>query len=629
MESLPTGHRGPMELASTHAVRLRAAQLRMAAIGGAVALLLAVLVVQVLEVAPLLLIPIVLVYGISVVRHASAFRSIVFAEVDGLEVARQSALAEAVSKAQFLANMSHEIRTPMNGILGMAELLVRTELDAEQQQMATTIQASADALLSVLNDILDFSKIEAGKLEFETVDFDAWQLIDDCAGLLHHAADQKGVELMTYIDPRLWRCHRGDSARLRQIVLNFLSNAVKFTIDGEVVVGVDLLEDGADHQSVRFWVRDTGVGIEPEAIEKLFAPFAQADASTTRRFGGTGLGLVICRRLVEMMGGCIHVQSEPGRGSKFSFELRLPKGEPANARPRAEEVDLSTYSVLVVDDNETNRQLMVMQLLPTRIGIDVASNAISAIEVLRKAARSGRPFSMAILDMAMPGIDGMQLAAAIRNDAAIPRMPVALASSLGTRPGLPEMAEAEVFRWLSKPLSSGRLLQVVQDMATLSGQHGQQLPGPTSVEATAPAVAEPLAELAVLVAEDNEINRRVLAGMLRRCGCRITFAVDGREAVQMAQQREFDLVLMDCQMPEMDGYEATRRIRGLGGPAASLPILALTANVLPSDREACLAAGMDDFLGKPVKLDVLRAAIHRWCRSEPATAALVDPLAAR
>jgi two-component system, sensor histidine kinase and response regulator len=616
-------------LASTHAVRLRAAQLRMAAIGGAVALLLAVLVVQVLEVAPLLLVPIVLVYGISVVRHASAFRSIVFAEVDGLEVARQSALAEAVSKAQFLANMSHEIRTPMNGILGMAELLVRTELDAEQQQMATTIQASADALLSVLNDILDFSKIEAGKLEFETVDFDAWQLIDDCAGLLHHAADQKGVELMTYIDPRLWRCHRGDSARLRQIVLNFLSNAVKFTIDGEVVVGVDLLEDGADHQSVRFWVRDTGVGIEPEAIEKLFAPFAQADASTTRRFGGTGLGLVICRRLVEMMGGCIHVQSEPGRGSKFSFELRLPKGEPANARPRAEEVDLSTYSVLVVDDNETNRQLMVMQLLPTRIGIDVASNAISAIEVLRKAARSGRPFSMAILDMAMPGIDGMQLAAAIRNDAAIPRMPVALASSLGTRPGLPEMAEAEVFRWLSKPLSSGRLLQVVQDMATLSGQHGQQLPGPTSVEATAPAVAEPLAELAVLVAEDNEINRRVLAGMLRRCGCRITFAVDGREAVQMAQQREFDLVLMDCQMPEMDGYEATRRIRGLGGPAASLPILALTANVLPSDREACLAAGMDDFLGKPVKLDVLRAAIHRWCRSEPATAALVDPLAAR
>jgi CheY-like chemotaxis protein len=321
--------------------------------------------------------------------------------------------------------------------------------------------------------------------------------------------------------------------------------------------------------------------------------------------------------LVEMMGGCIQVDSEPGRGSKFSFELRLAKGEPANARQRAEEVDLSSYSVLVVDDNETNRQLMVMQLLPTRIGIDVASNAISAIEVLRKAARHGRPFSMAILDMAMPGIDGMQLAMAIRNDPTIPRMPVSLASSLGTRPGLPEMAAAEVFRWLSKPLSSGRLLQVVQDMASLCGQHGQHLPGPQKVETAAMAATESLVELSVLVAEDNEINRRVLSGMLRRCGCRITFAVDGREAVQMAQQREFDLVLMDCQMPEMDGYEATRRIRALGGPAASLPILALTANVLPSDREACLAAGMDDFLGKPVKLDVLRAAVQRWGRTGP------------
>jgi two-component system, sensor histidine kinase and response regulator len=622
MESEPNGRRTAAEAGSTHAVRLRARQLAFAAIGGAVLLVLAILFLHWLQVTPLLLVPVVLGYAFGVVRRAHAFRSIVFAEVDGLEVARQSALAEAMSKAQFLANMSHEIRTPMNGILGMAELLVRTELDAEQEQMATTIQASADALLSVLNDILDFSKIEAGKLEFEAVDFDAWQLIDDCAGLLHHAADQKGVELMTFVDPRLWRCHRGDSARLRQIVLNFLSNAVKFTIEGEVVVGIDLLDEGAEAQTVRFWVHDTGVGIAPEAIAKLFAPFAQADASTTRRFGGTGLGLVICRRLVEMMGGRIQVDSVPGRGSTFGFELRLPKGDPANARSRAEEVDLSEHSVLVVDDNETNRQLMVMQLLPTRIGIDVASNAISAIEVLRSAARAGRPFSMAILDMAMPGIDGMQLASAIRNDPDIPRMPVALASSLGTRPGLPEMAEAEVFRWLSKPLASGRLLQVVQDMASLCGKRGEHA-APVKVETAVLTATEPLAELAVLVAEDNEINRRVLAGMLRRCGCRVTFAVDGREAVQMAEQREFALVLMDCQMPEMDGYEATRRIRALGGKAGALPILALTANVLPSDRDACLAAGMDDFLGKPVKLDVLRAAVHRWCRGGPAPAAML------
>ncbi|MBL8753999.1 MAG: response regulator [Planctomycetes bacterium] len=551
--------------------------------------------------------------GVLVVA-ARQFRASSAARFDSAEQARQSAVAEAVAKAQFLANMSHEIRTPMNGILGMAELLVRTSLDAEQQQMASTIQASADALLAVLNDILDFSKIEAGKLEFETVDFDVWQLVDDCAGLLHAAADQKGVELMTFIDPRVSRCHRGDSARIRQVVLNFLSNAVKFTIEGEVVLGVDLVDEDDARQTMRCWVRDTGVGIAPDAIKKLFHAFSQADASTTRRFGGTGLGLVICRRLVEMMGGRVTVDSTLGKGSTFAFELPLPKGSMVNARPRSEDVDLSAHSVLIVDDNETNRQLMVMQLAPTRIGIDVASNAISAIEVLRNAARSGRPFSMAILDMAMPGIDGMQLATAIRNDPAIPGMPVSLASSLGTRPGLAEMAAADVFRWLNKPLASGRLLEVVRDMASVAGSNGRtaQKARLRDESATRIAVVEGATDMPVLVAEDNEINRRVLAGMLRRIGCAPTFAVDGREAVQVVQHKSFALVLMDCQMPEMDGFEATRCIRALGGRLAQLPIVALTANVLPADREACLQAGMNDFLGKPVKLDVLRAAVQRW-----------------
>jgi CheY-like chemotaxis protein len=417
---------------------------------------------------------------------------------------------------------------------------------------------------------------------------------------------------MTYVDPRLSRCHRGDSARLRQVVLNFLSNAVKFTLEGEVVLGADLVAEDAAAQTIRLWVKDTGVGIPPEAIDRLFAAFSQAESSTTRRFGGTGLGLVISRRLVEMMGGKVAVQSKLQVGSTFSLEVTLPKGDPANARSRAEEIDLSQQSVLIVDDNETNRQLMVMQLAPTRLGIDVASNAISAIEVLRHAARHGRPFSMAILDMAMPGIDGMQLALAIRNDPAIPSMPVALASSLGTRPGLAEMAEAEVFRWLSKPLASGRLLQVVQDMASLGGaRSGSSRPAEVAASAMATEVAD---TLEVLVAEDNEINRRVLAGMLRRLACRVTFAVDGREAVQLAKGKQFGLVLMDCQMPEMDGYEATQRIRALGGAWARLPIVALTANVLSADRDACLASGMNDFLGKPVKLDVLRATITRWTR---------------
>ncbi|MBZ0151646.1 MAG: response regulator [Planctomycetes bacterium] len=586
---------------------------RNAFVVGTVVVLLVVVGVGLAGGSALLVLPVLLAALTAIGICESRFGRLVFSRVDLLETARRSALAEATSKAQFLANMSHEIRTPMNGILGMAELLTRTRLDAEQEQMATTIQASAEALLTVLNDILDFSKIEAGKLELEVATFDAWQLVDDCAGLLHATADQKGVELMTYIDPRLSRSLTGDSARVRQVVLNFLTNAVKFTIDGEVVLGVDLVTDGAQEQTVRFWVRDTGVGISQEAIGRLFSPFAQADASTTRRFGGTGLGLTICRRLAEMMGGRVEVTSEPGKGSTFSFFVTLAKGDSCNARPRPEDVDLTGHSVLIVDDNETNRQLMVMQLTPTRIGIDVASNAISAIEVLRHAAREKRPFSMAILDMAMPGIDGMQLALAIRNDPEIPLTPVALASSLGTRPGLSEMAEADIFRWLNKPLSSGRLLQVVRDMA------GKRVPrggGVRSVDEAPVALvaAENVAELPVLVAEDNEINRRVLAGMLQRIGCQVTFAVDGREAVQLAGSREFALILMDCQMPELDGYEATKAIRAKGGPLTSVPIIALTANVLPSDREACLQAGMNDFLGKPVKLDVLRACVQRWGR---------------
>jgi signal transduction histidine kinase/CheY-like chemotaxis protein len=539
----------------------------------------------------------------------------VYGEVDDLEASRQSAMAEAVSKAQFLANMSHEIRTPMNGILGMAELLLRTKLDDDQGQMASTIQSSADALLSVLNDILDFSKIEAGKLELETVDFDTWQLIDECAGLMHRTADEKGVELMTFVDPRVGRCHRGDSARIRQLLMNFLSNAVKFTLEGEVVIGVDFVETPEDdgHETMRFWVRDTGVGISQDAVSRLFMPFTQADASTTRRFGGTGLGLVICRRLVELLKGRLDVKSRPGRGSTFSFQLRLPTGKPIADRQRAEEIDLSSHSVLIVDDNYTNRKLMAMQLAPTMIGMDVAGNAISGLEMLRRAARLGKPFTMAILDMAMPGIDGMQLATAIHNDPDVPDIPISLASSLGTKPCLAELAEADVSHWLSKPLASSRLLEVVKNMASL--RSSQKAVRSMAEESATLNIDELSLNVSVLVAEDNEINRRVIIGMLERIGCDVTFAVDGREALQFVKRNDYALVFMDCQMPEMDGFEATRAIRALGGNYVDLPILALTANVLAADRDACMDAGMDDFLPKPIKLDLLRSAVKRWGRT--------------
>jgi signal transduction histidine kinase len=293
--------------------------------------------------------------------------------------------------------MSHEIRTPMNGILGMADLLARTRLDDDQQQMASTIQVSADALLKVLNDILDYSKIEAGKLELECADFDVWQTIDDCATLLHTNAEQKGVELMTFVDPRIYRSHRGDQSRLRQVVLNFLSNAIKFTIEGEVILSTTLIVEDDDSQTVRVSVRDSGIGISQATIDKLFLPFAQADASTTRRFGGTGLGLAISGRLAELMGASVAVESIEGEGSTFSLTVRLPLGDLSKARARASDVDLAGHAVLVVEDNKTHRNLLMKQLAPTKIGIEVASNAISAFVVLRAAAMRGKAFTMAIL----------------------------------------------------------------------------------------------------------------------------------------------------------------------------------------------------------------------------------------